>query len=486
MTEDNHNDSAKRRTKIVATLGPATDGAGVLEKIISLGVNVVRLNFSHGTHDDHIRRIKNVREEAKKQKRVVGVLADLQGPKIRIANFVEGKIHLNVGDAFILDADFDDNLGNRERIGIDYKELPQDVNVDDILLLDDGRLSFKVKKILGSEIHCTVLVGGELSNHKGINRQGGGLSARALTDKDIKDLHCAVAQTVDYIAISFPRDAADINQARDLIKESEGSAGIIAKIERVEAVENLEEIISASDGIMVARGDLAVEIGNAEVPLVQKEIIHATRSMNKPVIIATQMMESMIESSVPTRAEVSDVANAVLENVDAVMLSAETASGLHPALVVEQMHHVCVRVEQQPNYQKSSHRVERRFERCDEAVAMATMYTANHLDIRAIVCLTESGATPLCMSRIRTGIPIYGLSRFGRALGRMSLYRGVYPFEFDVTQCTRDEVNSKSVEAMHEQELLSDGDMVILTKGDHMGIGGGSNAMKILRVGKIV
>ena len=483
---NSQNGVIERRTKIVATLGPATDDPRVLADIIRLGVNVVRLNFSHGSHDEHGARIQAVRDEAKKQGRVVGILADLQGPKIRIANFVDAKIYLNDGDHFILDAGYDDNLGNRERVGIDYKELPNDVVKGDVLLLDDGRLRLCVESIEAAQIHCAVEVGGELSNHKGINRLGGGLSARALTDKDIRDLEYAVQCSVDYLAISFPRDADDIKHARKLMQDFNGDAGIIAKIERVEAVENLDEIIQVSDGVMVARGDLAVEIGNAEVPLVQKEIIHKTRSYNKPVIIATQMMETMIHNSVPTRAEVSDVANAVLENADAVMLSAETAAGSYPVQVVETMHRVCVRVECQPNSQISRHRVEQQFGRIDEAIAMATMYTANHLDVAAVIALTESGATSLWMSRIRTGLPIYGLSRFARALGKMSLYRGVYPMEFDVTTCGRDEVNRLSVEAMQAYGLVKDGDVVILTKGDHLGVGGGCNAMKILSVGRIL
>ena len=410
----------------------------------------------------------------------------MQGPKIRVANFIEGKILLNNGNRFILDAEFDSNLGTRERVGIDYKELPQDVTTEDILLLDDGRLKFKVEKVEGSEIHCEVLVGGELSNHKGINRMGGGLTARALTEKDIVDMQCAIEQQVDYIAISFPRDAKDIEHARSIIREKNGDAAIVAKIERKEAVENIEEIIQVSDAIMVARGDLAVEIGNPEVPLVQKEIIHLTRSCDKPVIIATQMMESMITNTVPTRAEVSDVANAVLENADAVMLSAETASGAHPVYAVEAMHDTCICAERLPASQLSHHRVEESFERVDIAVAMATMYAANHLNIKAIIALTESGATALYMSRIRTGIPIYGLSRFPHALGRMALYRGVYPVYFDVTTCTEPEVDRHSVAVVQGLGVVADGDLVVLTKGDHLGVGGGSNAMKILKVGDVV
>ena len=483
-----NNQHMQRRTKIIATLGPATNTVKVLENIIHEGVDIVRLNFSHGKHSEHQKWIQMVREAAEKQDRVIGILADLQCPKIRIASLKNREIILKVGSVFTLDAQWDEKSGDEKRVGIDYKALPQDVQPHDILLLDDGRLKLTVQAVNGAEIICQVKVGGVLSSHKGINRQGGGLSAPALTEKDMEDLQFALQQNVDYVAISFPRHAKDMLKAKKFMREyeGEGSAGIIAKIERAEAVNNIDEIIEASDGVMVARGDLAVEIGDAEVPLVQKNIIQRARALNKPVIIATQMMESMVDSTVPTRAEISDVANAVLDNTDAVMLSAESAVGKNPALVVAAMSRACVVSEQLPHSQKSRHRVECRFERIDEAIAMATMYTANHLSIKAIITLTESGATSLWMSRIRTAIPIYGLSRYRKTLGRMSLYRGVYPVAFDPTQYTRDETNRKAIEVMQQDDVLHPEDLVILTKGDFMGIGGGSNAMKILKVGEVV
>lgn len=484
MKKNNH--YMRRHTKIIATLGPATDDPEVMEAIIEEGVNLVRLNFSHGPHSEHKKRIDLVRAVAKKLNRVIGILADLQGPKIRVAKFKTGKIQLKKGDIFALDASLSDDAGDQNVVGIDYKKLPHDVNAGDILLLDDGRLRFQVKSIVADRIECEVEVGGILSNHKGINRQGGGLTAEALTEKDIEDLKFALSQNVDYIAISFPRNAADILKAKHLIEAYRGDAGVIAKIERTEAVKNIDSIIEASDGVMIARGDLAVEIGDAEVPVVQKDIIHRARSLDKPVITATQMMESMIHSSVPTRAEMSDVANAVLDNTDAVMLSAETAVGEHPILVVRAMARACVVAEQAPRSRISRHREESRFHRIDEAIAMATMYTANHLDIKGIVALTESGATTLWMSRIRTGIAIYGLSRYEKALGRMTLYRGVYPISFDPTKCSRDEVNPRAIDVLWQQGVFNQGDLVILTKGDHMGVGGGSNAMKIVQVGRVV
>lgn len=474
-----------RRTKIIATLGPATDKEDTLEHILRAGVDLVRINFSHGKPEDHERRITQARAIAKKIGKEIGVIADLQGPKIRVARFLEGKIQLLANQRFILDANLASEAGTSERVGIDYKALPQDVHPGDTLLLDDGRLVLQVEQVLGHEIHCIVKVGGELSNHKGINRQGGGLSANALTDKDRDDLIVAVRCGADYIAVSFVRNAQDIAETRQLLYNAHSTAGIIAKIERIEAITNLEAIIQASDAVMVARGDLAVEIGDAEVPGVQKHIIHRARAADKAVITATQMMESMIHSPVPTRAEVSDVANAVLDGTDAVMLSAETATGDHPALVVAAMARICMSAEKQPRASTSKHRMEMRFKRADEAIAMATMYAANHLDIKAIIALTESGSTPLWMSRIRSGIPIYGLSRHIITQRRMTLYRGVYPLAFDITQYTRDDVNQAAAHELEKLSLVNKGDLVILTKGDLVGKHGGTNAMKILQIGEV-
>ncbi len=476
---------SRRRTKIVATLGPATDSVEMLESIFKAGVNVVRLNFSHGSHQDQRTRIENVSQAAKNCNKVIGVLADLQGPKIRVSKFKQGSVMLNLGDEFILDASLGEAEGDETAVGIDYKDLPNDVSVDDILLLDDGRLKMRVTEVAGQTIRCEVLNSCKLSNNKGINRLGGGLSAKALTQKDIEDLEFAVNNNVDYIAVSFPRDASDINQARDLIASFGGDCAIIAKIERSEAVTNLDAIIKAADGVMVARGDLAVEIGEAEVPLVQKKIIQSARTLDKPVIVATQMMESMINDPVPTRAEVSDVAHAVLDNTDAVMLSAETAVGKYPVETVASMAKVCLRVEQQPGSQISKHRVECQFERVDEVISMSCMYAANHFGVAAVLAITESGSTPLWMSRIRTHIPIYGLSHCLRSLGKMSLYRGVFPIYFDMQQCTRDNFNQLAVKHIVESGFISDGDMVILTKGDLIGVKGGANAMKILKVGEV-
>jgi pyruvate kinase len=474
-----------RRTKIVTTLGPASSSLETLRDMIAAGVNVVRLNFSHGTADEKRKIVALVRQAAKEVGKIVGILGDLQGPKIRVAKFKNGKVILQENAEFILDANLAKDAGDETAVGIDYKELPQDVKPNDVLLLDDGRLVLIVKKIEGAKIICNVKVGGELSNNKGINRQGGGLSAGALTDKDREDLKTAVALGVDYIAISFVRSADDINETKSLIAAANGHVGVIAKIERIEAIvpETLDQIIKASDGIMVARGDLAVEIGDAEVPAAQKFMIDRARALSTPVITATQMMETMIHNVVPTRAEVSDVANAVLDGTDAVMLSAETATGDHPALVVQTMDRICAAAEKHPATLAPTYSFESRFHRVDEAVSMAAMYTANHLDIKAIVSLTETGSTPLWLSRVRSGIPIYGFSRHPHALGRMALYSDVYPIEFDVTKYANNTaLKAGAIAELQKTGKVKTGDLVAVTSGDHIGIAGGVNSLTILQV----
>ena len=472
-----------RRTKIIATLGPSTDDPKMLDKLIQAGVDVVRLNFSHETSESHQRRLEQVRQYADAIGRPIGVIADLQGPKIRIESFSEGKIALNEGDKFILDATIPSNAGNQQRVGITYKPLPKDVRHADTLLLDDGRIVLEVKKVIDSQIHCGVVVGGILSNCKGINRQGGGLSANALTHKDRVDIATAAAMQVDYMAVSFPRSAEDIHEARQLLQTAGGKAGIIAKIERAEAITNHEEIIKASDAIMVARGDLGVEIGDANLPPAQKLLIQKARDLNKVVITATQMMESMIENPIPTRAEVSDVANAVFDGTDAVMLSGETAAGKYPDKAVKAMDRICREAEKQPTVRVSDHRITNQFGRIDEAMAMATMYTANHLNITAIAALTESGSAPLWMSRINSAIPIFALSRNKSTCSKVTLYKGVYPIEFEgVFGMDTLQANQAMINELLQRGAISKGDLVIITKGDLKGIAGGTNLMKIVCV----
>lgn len=474
-----------RRTKIVVTLGPSLDNRDMLKRVIKAGADVFRANFSHGSIDTHEQRIGAVRELAGELGKAVAILVDLQGPKIRIARFKNKKVVLNEGQTFVLDPKLGDNEGTEESVSLDYKNLPHDVSAGDTLLLDDGRIVFEVERIEDHRIICRVTVGGELSNNKGINRLGGGLSADALTDKDRADIIEAVRLEADYLAISFPRNAMDVKEARSLLNQAGGNAGIIAKIERAEAVTNIEEIIKAADGIMVARGDLGVELGDAEIPGAQKHMIRMARMLNKPVITATQMLETMTYNSIPTRAEVSDVANAVLDGTDAVMLSQETAVGKYPDKAVAAMDRICLSAEKNAKARISRHRNEVHFKYVDEAIAMATMYTANHLDIKAIIALTESGTTPLWMSRIRSGIPIYGLSRHGTTQRRMALYRGVYPIPFDVTHLDRRLINHSAVNELEKRGILKHGDLVIITKGDLIGIHGRTNAMKIVTVGSL-
>lgn len=478
--------SAKLLTKIVVTMGPALDDPKVLRDIISAGASVFRANFSHGVAADHEKRIGMVRELAKELGTEVAVLGDLQGPKIRVTKFTDTKVTLKDGQDFTIDTDMDPDNGTDECVGTEYTALPNDVKPNDILLLDDGKIVFRVKEVTGNKVHCKVVTGGELSNNKGINRKGGGLSAPALTDKDREDLKTALSLGADYIAVSFPRSAADIFEARVLIKAANGNAKIIAKIERAEAIPVIDEIINAADGVMVARGDLAVEIGDAEVPAVQKHIIQRSRALNKPVITATQMLESMITCPVPTRAEVSDVANAVLDTTDAVMLSAETATGDFPVQAVQTMVRTALAAEKHPDTHTSMHRMDSTFEQVDEAIAMATMYTANHLDnIKAIISLTESGTTPLWMSRIRSNIPVYALSKNITAERKVALYRGVFPIHFDAEKFDRAMLNKEIVKELEKRNIVQAGDKIIITKGDLLGVHGRTNSMKIFEVGAL-
>ncbi len=480
-----------RRTKIVTTLGPATDKDGVLEQLIITGANVVRLNFSHGSPEDHKKRAEAVREFSKKHDKHVAILGDLQGPKIRIARFVDDqKVQVVEGQDFLLDLDLDKNSGTSEVVGIDYDALADDCEAGDVLLLDDGRVRLEVKKVEGRKIYTKVILGGPLSNNKGINKLGGGLSAPALTDKDKRDIITASEIGVDYVAVSFPRGPEDMHQARQLLTAAGSTAELVAKIERAETVndkELLDKLILASDSVMVARGDLGVEIGDPELIGIQKHIIERARTLDRTVITATQMMESMISNPFPTRAEVFDVANAVLDGTDAVMCSAETAAGNYPIETVRTMHEVCMGAEKTTQAQKSKHRLNEQFKRTDEGIAMSVMYVANHLKgVKAIISLSESGSTPLWMSRIRSGMPIYALTRHEQTARRVALYRGVEAIQFDVTKQDQSTVNRAAVDELKKRGIVKDGDLVILSKGDHHGVHGGTNSIKILSVGNIL
>jgi pyruvate kinase len=479
-------DTQLRRTKIVATAGPATDNLEVLTDMMRAGVDVVRLNASHGTVEDRRRHLALVRAAAQRADKCVGVLLDLGGPKIRIECFRAGRVQLAEGQAFTLDTMLDAKAGTAAVVGVAYKDLPKDVAAGDTLLLNDGQIVLDVLAVGATAIETRVRVGGELSDRKGLNRQGGGISAPAIAERDREDIRFAAEVGVDYMAVSFARDAADIEEARSLMRAAGGQARIVAKIERHEAVDNLTSIIDASDVVMVARGDLGVEMGYAELTGLQKTIIHETRTRNRVVITATQMMESMIQSPMPTRAEVSDVANAVMDGTDAVMLSAETAAGRYPLKAVQAMAQVIEGAEKyQLTHPRSRQRfVEGEFRGTDEAIAMAVMYTANHMKVRAIVALTESGATPLWMSRIRSDIPVYAFTSHEATRRRVTLYRGVYPVIFNVAGA------GNSAESLYralftrllELKLVDRRDLVILTKGEASGVQGGTNSMQILKV----
>jgi pyruvate kinase len=472
-----------RSTKIVATIGPASNDLDTLTRMIRAGVDVVRLNFSHGKAQDHIDRARMVREAAQACGREVAIMADLQGPKIRVGKFENGKIELDKGAKFILDANCE--LGNQQKVGLDYKELPQDLRPNDVLLLNDGLIVLTVDKVIGSAIHTTVKVGGELSNNKGINRQGGGLSAPALTGKDMEDIKTAMSMQVDYVAVSFPKNAADMMMARQLANIAgepfKHKPMMIAKIERAEAIPALQEILDASDGIMVARGDLAVEVGNAAVPALQKRMIKMARASNKIAITATQMMESMIVNAIPTRAEVSDVANAVLDGTDAVMTSAETASGKYPVETVEAMAAICVEAEKSQEYSLDREFLNLAFTRIDQSIAYGALFTAYHLRVKAIVALTESASTVLWMSRFDIDIPIYAMTPKLTTQRKATLYRNVTTFALDQGGDSQS-VSKAAQDLLLAKGCVQKGDMIVLTWGSPMGQAGGTNALKIMKV----
>lgn len=476
--------SRRRATKIVATLGPASGEPAILEEMIRAGVNVVRLNFSHGAAADHVERARRVREASSRAGREVAIIADLQGPKIRVGKFAAGSVRLEPGANFVLDAARSEP-GDVHGVGLDYKELPRDVRPGDTLLLNDGLIVLTVDAVRGEAVHTTVRLGGELSNNKGINKQGGGLTAPALTAKDMEDIRTAMALRADYVAVSFPKSATDMEMARQLCHvagaEWGHKPGLIAKIERAEAIPRLAEILAASDGIMVARGDLAVEVGNAVVPALQKKMIRMARQADKLVITATQMMESMIANPVPTRAEVSDVANAVLDGTDAVMLSAETAAGKYPLETVREMAAICAAAEEHDPVELDADFSGASFQRIDQSIAMGALFTAYHLGVKALVALTDSGSTALWMSRHSVRIPIYALTPRIGTQRKMALYRNVRPLLMD-TSANRDEALAQAEQHLRQQGIVTEGDIYAITCGEPMGAPGGTNMLKICRV----
>jgi len=473
----------RRRTRILATLGPATDPPGMLEALLRAGVDVVRLNFSHGDPQSQVARARAVRAAAQAVGTEVGILADLPGPKLRIESFAQGKIALRAGERFDLVARADAPPGNEREVGVSYLGLPRDVDAGDILLLDDGLVQLKVERVEGERIATTVLHDGILSDRKGLNRLGGGLSLGALTERDRELIGVAAALGADFIAVSFCRNAADIEEARGIARDHGSDAAICAKIERAEAIANLREIIEASDTVMVARGDLGVEIGYAELPGLQKKIIRESLACSKVVITATQMLQSMVDSPMPTRAEVLDVANAVIDGTDAVMLSQESAAGSHPLKAVEAMARICVGAEKQFVMDTDFEKAQRDLQRADQAIAMAAMFLSEHVGVRAIVAMTESGGTARYLSRFRSNVPIYGLSRHAGARRQMALMRDVVPVPFDSRGLATREAAREAIRALFGQGLLSAGDRVIFTSGDHMEHHGATNTLRLLQVG---
>jgi len=474
--------SRKRRTKIIATLGPATDDPAVLERLIAAGASVFRLNMSHGTSDEQLERARLVREVSGRMGREVALLADLQGPKIRVERFADGAVDLAPGDTFILDAEDDTTPGTKERVGVSYKGLPNDVEAGDVLLLDDGLISMTVERVEGGKVHCRVELGGTLSDRKGLNLKGGGLSIAGLAEHDLPHIELAARMGVDYLAVSFVSDERDINRARKLLRKADSEAALVAKIERMEAIENLEEICDAADVIMVARGDLGVEIGDAELPGLQKRIIRTALKHNRIVATATQMMQSMVENPVPTRAEVLDVANAVIDGSDAVMLSAETAVGRFPVRVVEAVDRICLGAERHQEQEGVVTHLNVRFQRIDQAIAMAAMFMATNVSVQAIIALTESGSTAQWLSRVRSAVPIYAFSRNEASRRRMAMVRDVYPVMLEADSDDEDLVVQSALRQLWRKGALVSGDRVIVTMGDRMGRSGGTNTLRYIKL----
>lgn len=471
-----------KQTKIIATMGPASSSPEMIEKLIIAGVNVFRMNFSHGTHEFHAANIATIRRISEKLSMPVAIMGDLQGPKIRVSKFENNQVTLENNAKIVLDTSYNE-LGNADIVGVDYKELSHDVTTGDTLLLDDGKITFTVLKVEGTKVHCLVAQGGVLKSNKGINKLGGGLTAPALTDKDLLDIIFIAEQKLDYVAVSFPKEASDMVFARRKLVEAGSHAQIIAKMERTEAVfKNLDAIVQASDGVMVARGDLAVEVGEALVPGLQKKLVRTCRKMHKVSIVATQMLESMIENPVATRAEVSDIANAVLDGTDAVMLSAETASGAFPLQAVETMARVCEEAEKMTDSEMNVSFMNERFANTQQTIAMSALFSAYHMEAKAIVALTKTGSTARWMSRVISGVPIYAITDSNTALRSMALYRGVYPY---FMKTTSDEVNQHAQEAcdyLKLQRILEAGDTVIATMGERIAKVGSTNTLKVIKI----
>lgn len=471
---------ADRRTKIVATIGPATRSRENLKRAIMAGLNVARLNFSHGTHEDHLAVIKNLREISTEIGAPVTILQDLQGPKIRVGRFENGSIELVEGEKVTVTTD--DILGRPGLIPTDFKPLPRSAKVGGRIMLDDGLLELRIERIEGENLYCTVTFGGTLKDRKGMNVPGAELPIECLTPKDLKDLEFGLENGVDYVALSFVRRGDDIRQLQDIIKRKAPGTKVIAKIEMLEAIDNLEEIVRLSDAVMVARGDLAVEVGQTCLPQIQKRIVKLCNRLGCPVITATQMLDSMTANPRPTRAEITDVANAVLDGSDALMLSAESASGKYPFKSIQTMHEIIVEVERDGDYYYNMN-MESEFFSTAEAIGAAASLTALKLNASAIVCLTTSGRTASIISGFRPKARILAVTHIMPTLNRLELVWGIQTLVIK-PYSSSDDAMDQIEEMLIKYGLVKTGDKVVLTLGVPVLERGKTNALRVYTIGR--
>lgn len=479
-----------RNAKIVCTIGPASSSPKVIEKLIKAGMDVARLNFSHGTHDEHKKVINHIRVTSRKFKKAVAILQDLQGPKIRTGLLKDGKTILKSGDKFVLTGR--NILGTSEIVSTTYPAMYRDVKKGDNILLDDGLMSLKVNNVKGTDITCEVINGGVLTDHKGINLPGIKVGLSSITKKDIEDLYFGIGQCVDYVAISFVRTDKDVKSVKDIIRKklapvSSKQGGVfipvIAKLEKPEAIDNLEKIVDEADGVMVARGDLGVEMSPEAVPVIQKNIINMANKKEKPVITATQMLESMINNPRPTRAEASDVANAIFDGTDAVMLSGETASGKYPVESVEIMARIISAAESGSLYRHVSDRRMDRISTYPDAVSSAAVHASHQIEAKLIVVFTQSGSTALFVSKQRPSMPIIAYTPIENIMRRLNLYWGVIPKTMGLIEDTDDLIREMD-RSLVSDKLVRKGDSVVILMGMPISQKGVTNMMKLHRVGE--
>ncbi len=466
------------KTKIVCTIGPSCDSADKIRTLIEKGMNVARLNFSHGSHEEHLEKIRTIRQVAEDMGRSIAILQDLCGPKIRVGKVLDPGIQLKAGERLILTSD--DMMGEGNRVSVSYKPLPSEVKVGDIILLADGMMELVVTATSATDIECDVIIGGTLTSNKGINLPSGTIKAPSLTEKDRADLAFGIGQDVDYIALSFVRSEEDVKELKTIIRKSGKAIPVVAKIEKHEAIKNIDAILAATDAVMVARGDLGVEIPLEKVPELQKMIVRKSNEKGKPVIVATQMLRSMVDSPRPTRAEANDVANAVLDGADAVMLSEETASGRYPFAAVEYMVKIIQNAEVE--YPHPRHlKLRNTDSSVSQSVAYASCVLAEHLNASAIVASTKSGFTAKQISRFRPSSLIVALSPDKGALRELALYWGCYPGLVDVPKNT-DDMIEKVADSAVETGWVKKGDLIVITAGHPVWVEGTTNMMKVKRL----